>query len=56
MLQFYALQNYYDMQILIYPRVYGNQALGVQSRKDHRGRDRMVVGFTTTCAIGACHH
>ena len=21
-----------------------------------RGRDRMVVGFTTTCAIGAHHH
>jgi len=20
------------------------------------GRDRMVVGFTTTCAISACHH
>ena len=20
------------------------------------GRDRMVVGFTTTCAIGAYHH
>jgi len=23
---------------------------------DHRGRDRMVVGFTTTCAIRAYHH
>ena len=22
----------------------------------HRGRDRMVVGFTTTCAISAHHH
>jgi len=21
-----------------------------------RGRDRMIVGFTTTCAIGAYHH
>ena len=21
-----------------------------------RGRDRMVVGFTTTCTISACHH
>jgi hypothetical protein len=21
-----------------------------------RGRDRMVVGFTTTCGISACHH
>ena len=22
----------------------------------HRGRDRMVIGFTTTCAIGAYHN
>jgi len=22
----------------------------------HRGRDRVVVGFTTTCAISAYHH
>jgi len=22
----------------------------------HRGRDRMVVGFTTTCAMSAHHH
>jgi hypothetical protein len=22
----------------------------------HRGRDRMIVGFTTTCAISAYHH
>ena len=22
----------------------------------HRGSDRMVVGFTTTCAISAYHH
>jgi hypothetical protein len=24
--------------------------------RGRRGRDRMVVGFTTTCAIGAYHH
>jgi hypothetical protein len=24
--------------------------------KDCRGRDRMVVGFTTTCLISAYHH
>jgi hypothetical protein len=24
--------------------------------RDRRGRDRMVVGFTTTCAISAYHH
>jgi len=24
--------------------------------RGHRGNDRMVVGFTTTCAISAYHH
>ena len=24
--------------------------------RDRSGRDRMVVGFTITCAIGAYHH
>jgi hypothetical protein len=24
--------------------------------RSHRGRDRMLAGFTTTCAIGAYHH
>jgi len=24
--------------------------------RGHRGRDRMVVGFTVTCAISAYHH
>ena len=24
--------------------------------RDRHGRDRMVVGFTTTCAINANHH
>jgi len=24
--------------------------------RDRRGRDRMVVGFTTTYAIGVYHH
>jgi hypothetical protein len=24
--------------------------------RGHRDRDRMVVGFTTTCAISAYHH
>jgi hypothetical protein len=31
----------------------GPRALHSESR---RGRDRMVVGFTTTCAISAYHH
>ena len=26
------------------------------SYRDHHGRDRMVVGFTTTCAISSYHH
>jgi hypothetical protein len=36
----------------------GNGNLG-QAQKwggGDRGRDRMVVGFTTTCAISAYHH
>ena len=24
--------------------------------KGRRGRDRMIVGFSTSCAISACHH
>ena len=27
-----------------------------QCFRGRRGRDRMIVGFTTTCAINACHH
>ena len=27
-----------------------------KERRGRRGRDRMVVGFTTTCAISAHHH
>jgi hypothetical protein len=26
------------------------------NKEGRRGRDRMVVGFTTTCAISAYHH
>jgi len=26
------------------------------TNRGHRGRDHMVVGFTTTCAINAYHH
>ena len=28
----------------------------LNTNRDHRGRDRMVVGFTTTHAISAYHH
>jgi len=27
-----------------------------QANQGHRGRDRMVVGFITTCAISAYYH
>ena len=27
-----------------------------QAIRVHRGRDRMIVGITTTYAINACHH
>jgi hypothetical protein len=30
--------------------------LGTFQRWGHRGRDHMVVGFTTTYAISAYHH
>jgi hypothetical protein len=26
------------------------------AHQGHRGRDRMIVGFTTTCAMSAYHH
>jgi len=28
----------------------------INVKRDRRGRDRMVDGFTTTCAISAYHH
>jgi hypothetical protein len=28
----------------------------INVHRGRRGRDRMVVGFTTTCAISAYHH
>ena len=27
-----------------------------KENRGRRGRDRMVVGFTITCEISACHH
>ena len=35
---------------------YGARSLNYSSLMGHRGRDRMVVGYTTTYAIGAYHH
>jgi len=31
-------------------------AIWTSANRDRRGRNRMVVGFTTTCAISAYHH
>jgi hypothetical protein len=36
--------------------VRATSACGRFIRKDRRGHDRMVVGFTTTCAISVYHH
>ena len=36
--------------------VYDNSTVAQKYGTGHRGRDRMVVGFTTTCAITAYHH
>jgi hypothetical protein len=33
-----------------------NVALNTNNPRGHCGRDRMVVGFTTVCAISAYHH
>jgi hypothetical protein len=33
-----------------------NFNINIQTDKGSRGRDRMIVGFTTTYAIGAYHH
>jgi len=30
--------------------------LNANAKRGRRGRDRMVVGFTTICAISAYHH
>jgi len=28
----------------------------IRFKRGRRGRDRMVVGFTTTCAVSVYHH
>jgi len=32
------------------------KSLYLVTKRGHRGRDRIVVGFTTTCAISVYHH
>ena len=33
-----------------------NRSVNIIPMWGHHGHDRMVVGFTTTCAISAYHH
>jgi hypothetical protein len=40
----YLYQMYYQIYLLL------------KIPRGHRGRDRLVVGFTTTCVISAYHH
>ena len=43
--------RWWKLKTMIFLVKYDARFLG-----DHRGRDRMVVGFTTTFAISAYHH
>jgi len=40
---------------ILFPTIVNNNVLSI-SHRGRRGLDRMVVGFTTTCAISAYHH
>jgi hypothetical protein len=42
--------------VLFTPAFPFHNSLGLLESGGHRGRDRMVVAFTTTCAISAYHH
>ena len=37
-------------------KIYNNNNMSYSILRDRRGRDRMVVGFTTTYAINAYYH
>jgi len=39
------MKNYFDIYVY-----------AIKKRRGHRGRDRMIVGFTTIYAISAYHH
>jgi hypothetical protein len=43
-----------DHQLLGYVKT--TRSFSIQNCRSRRGRDRMVVGFTTTYVIGAYHH
>jgi hypothetical protein len=53
-----------DLNIILYFYVEHHMSLIILKVFHHncghhtarRSRDRMVVGFTTTCTISACHH
>jgi hypothetical protein len=56
-------QGSYTFKVFVQPliwKVYNFKINGysqlLEASEDRRGRDRMVVGFTTTCAISAYHH
>jgi len=56
-----SLDTYYTL--LYYNRWYWNTViyhlplyLSIRGVWGRRGRDRIVVGFTTSCAISACHY
>ena len=51
--QFY---NKAEMMIKSNNDKYGSLDIKDQSIRGHRGRDGMVVGFITTCAISFYHH
>jgi hypothetical protein len=52
----YTISIYIDLSLiwLVFNATFNN--ISVKSMWDSRGRDRMVVGFTTTVVISAFHH
>jgi len=45
-----------DNALLLDKVVYRNSTQNYRSLKGQSGRDRIVVGFTTICAISVCQH
>jgi hypothetical protein len=43
--------NYFDV-LVYYPFIHAH----LLAYRGRRGRERMIVGFTTTCVLGAYHH
>jgi hypothetical protein len=61
-LQLYSSEKYYSyIQVSSITAIFKSAVLQLFSSEQqlirgHHGGDRMVVGFTTTCAISAYHH